>query len=117
MNNITYWTCHNYCQQTGRSEELGTVDVLVSALDRVVQCTVVSGALQAAGRLRWCIQPHNGSSPFALILAMRMLVPFTCAGWEWVDWDKFLPPDQVFEPLKVIRRQGYNPFAHHAPGM
>ncbi|KAK7115845.1 hypothetical protein V1264_001648 [Littorina saxatilis] len=49
------------------------------------------------------VDTQHGSEPINV-------EPDKCDGWEWVDWDTFLPLDTVFEPLKVIREQGFNPF-------
>ncbi|PVD20085.1 hypothetical protein C0Q70_20579 [Pomacea canaliculata] len=38
------------------------------------------------------------------------LEPDKCEGWNWVDWDRFLPLEDLFEPLRLVRLQGYNPF-------
>ncbi|KAL8560927.1 hypothetical protein ACOMHN_019911 [Nucella lapillus] len=38
------------------------------------------------------------------------LEPDKCEGWEWRDWDRLLPLEDLFEPLRVARKDGYNPF-------
>ncbi|CAH3022578.1 unnamed protein product [Porites evermanni] len=38
------------------------------------------------------------------------LEPDKCEGWEWYDWNSETFPSQLFEPLRVARLQGYQPF-------
>ncbi|XP_033750911.1 uncharacterized protein LOC117335099 [Pecten maximus] len=38
------------------------------------------------------------------------LEPHLCEGWQWVEWEKFPPQDQLFCALKVLKQQGYHPF-------
>ncbi|XP_077988446.1 nucleotide triphosphate diphosphatase NUDT15-like [Glandiceps talaboti] len=38
------------------------------------------------------------------------LEPEKCQGWEWTKWDNFPPEDQLFHPLLVARKQGFEPF-------
>ncbi|XP_069137161.1 uncharacterized protein [Argopecten irradians] len=38
------------------------------------------------------------------------LEPEFCEGWQWIEWEKFPPSDQLFCALKVLRLQGYDPF-------
>ncbi|XP_076466001.1 nucleotide triphosphate diphosphatase NUDT15-like [Babylonia areolata] len=41
------------------------------------------------------------------------LEPDKCEGWQWVDWDRFLPLEDLFEPLRVVRKASYDPFHQH----
>ncbi|KAK7503600.1 hypothetical protein BaRGS_00005139 [Batillaria attramentaria] len=45
------------------------------------------------------------------------LEPDKCEGWEWVDWDRFLPLEDLFEPLRLIRLQRFNPFSANKPNI
>lgn len=36
------------------------------------------------------------------------LEPDKCEGWGWYDWDTF--PTPLFEPLRMAKLQGYQPF-------
>jgi len=45
------------------------------------------------------------------------LEPDKCDGWDWYDWydsEKF--PTPLFEPLRITRIQGYQPFDSNAHG-
>ncbi|KAK3584607.1 hypothetical protein CHS0354_005202 [Potamilus streckersoni] len=37
--------------------------------------------------------------------------PDKCEGWIWCNWNDFPPPEKLFCPLRVVREQGYDPFA------
>ncbi|VDI34532.1 nucleotide triphosphate diphosphatase NUDT15-like isoform X1 [Mytilus galloprovincialis] len=41
------------------------------------------------------------------------LEPDKCEGWQWLDWDNFVPANKCFRPLEMVITQGYNPF--HPP--
>ncbi|KAK7115847.1 nucleotide triphosphate diphosphatase NUDT15-like [Littorina saxatilis] len=43
------------------------------------------------------------------------LEPDKCEGWQWIDWDRFLPYEDLFEPLRLAREQGYSPFLQQKP--
>ena len=34
-------------------------------------------------------------------------------GWEWMNWDRFVPANKCFRPLEIVIEKGYNPF--HTP--
>ena len=38
---------------------------------------------------------------------------FFVLGWEWMNWDRFVPANKCFRPLEIVIEKGYNPF--HIP--
>ena len=48
---------------------------------------------------------------------INFTVLFFSIGWDWYDWhdsEKF--PTPLFEPLRIARKQGYQPFDNNAHG-
>ncbi|MFH1325660.1 MAG: NUDIX hydrolase [archaeon] len=40
----------------------------------------------------------------------EIMEPEKCKEWKWFEWNKF--PENIFEPIKNLIRQEYNPFTN-----
>ena len=44
-----------------------------------------------------------------IIIIIIILFYFCISGWQWVDWNQFPGPNDLFYSLRDARNQGYSP--------
>lgn len=49
-------------------------------------------------------------------LRIIFIVLLFSIGWDWYDWNSEKFPTPLFEPLRIARLQGYQPFDSNAHG-
>ncbi|XP_067667660.1 uncharacterized protein [Haliotis asinina] len=93
-------------------EECGAREVLEEtglSLKGVRYCTVVNG-VKREENYHYITLFVRGEVDLSCKAEPENMEPTKCLGWEWVEWDKFPPFENLFCPLQVLRDQNYNLF-------
>ncbi|XP_046559066.1 LOW QUALITY PROTEIN: uncharacterized protein LOC124268092 [Haliotis rubra] len=108
----TYATPGGHLEFGESWEECGAREVLEEtglSLKGVRYCTVVN-ALKREENYHYITLFVRGEVDLSYKAEPENMEPTKCLGWEWVEWDKFPPLENLFCPLRVLRNQNYNLF-------